>query len=752
MRLLPALAVCAFAVAAGADEDVLVMPVQNGDTVTGRHPHDDAHTFEARCPAGARLRVRMRPPSDGLYVDGPAGFFWNGRVTDGTAELRGRCSVSGVYGAHVMHYWSGRPGPYELRIAWRSPTSFRAPGLLVDAEGRATFTLSADAGATVACSVTSYDAGATQTVARVLGPQGTDLVPAGADAKTFVAPFTGDYVVVIEGTAGDRCRGVARVRPPARRPRHLSTIGSPLVRADALEIVGAQGGVLAVPDGLAAGARFEIPADALSERCQVALVEAALPTDALGTLRPAGPALSILNRSAATRADVGNLGDLLLPFDPQVTGGTPRVFAGLGAASEVSGFQVEGSLVRIPVDDPTGDRVYQVFGTVPAPAPLPLAAGAPLDRLGASVDTRAGVVAIGIPGDDALGEDTGAVRVIDPLAGGDVTLRPPSAQPGDGFGRAVSLSRDGSALAVGTERAETVFVYVRAGGAWTLDARIDSPEPGNTMSFGHAVAVDGGTLFVGAPSRRRYFGGYEDGALFVFDRGPGGWSPNTQVDRYGSAEGNLGASVAIDGDVAVVGAPGQWYQLDPPRQDTSRHGGVVLVLRRANGEWFRVGKFGDRRPSFYVTGLGRSVAVDGTTVIAGGWGTCSDDPANSCSDFASALVLDADEQGYFSQSTFSAGTDGDDFGASVAIADGTAVVGSPLADLGGSFESGRATVFIREPSGAWIARRSIRPDAPAGGERLGAAVALDGATLVVGAPGTDRDAGGVTSVDLSPLK
>lgn len=77
----------------------------------------------------------------------------------------------------------------------------------------------------------------------------------------------------------------------------------------------------------------------------------------------------------------------------------------------------------------------------------------------------------------------------------------------------------------------------------------------------------------------------------------------------------------------------------------------------------------------------------------------------------------------------------DFFGETVAIADGTVVVGAKLHDAGG-FDRGAAYVFVRTAAG-WAQQAKLTAADAASSDHFGSAVAISGDTVVVGAPMDD---------------
>ena len=133
------------------------------------------------------------------------------------------------------------------------------------------------------------------------------------------------------------------------------------------------------------------------------------------------------------------------------------------------------------------------------------------------------------------------------------------------FGSAISLQ--GDTLAVGASEifqggitSGAVFVYGRhAGGtnAWGLQRSILPSGLSQNARFGAAVALDGDTLLIGSPQLNTI--PTNSGAVFVHERHVGGSNQWTLVQRLTSqvaaVNGRFGASVDMQGDQAVVGAP-----------------------------------------------------------------------------------------------------------------------------------------------------------------------------------------------------
>jgi len=159
----------------------------------------------------------------------------------------------------------------------------------------------------------------------------------------------------------------------------------------------------------------------------------------------------------------------------------------------------------------------------------------------------------------------------------------------DQFGTSLALSADGSTLAVcareeasnatgigGNQadnsafRAGAVYVFTRAGSAWSQQAYIKASNTNAGDYFGHSLALsaDGSTLAVGAyaeSSNATGIGGnqadntaFQAGAVYVFTRAGSTWSQQAYIKASNTnADDWFGYSLALaaDGSTLAVGAP-----------------------------------------------------------------------------------------------------------------------------------------------------------------------------------------------------
>ena len=271
---------------------------------------------------------------------------------------------------------------------------------------------------------------------------------------------------------------------------------------------------------------------------------------------------------------------------------------------------------------------------------------------------------------------------------------------------------------------------------WIQLAELNASEGGGAARLGYRVAVSGDTVVVGAwgASDR----GPASGTAYVFQSSAGVWSETVYesaklMPTDGAEYDYFGGSVAISGDVVVVGA----YEDD----DRGTDSGSAYVFEKPDTGWSGTvnesvkllatdGAGGDR--------FGWSVAISGDAVAVGAY---ADDHQGA--DSGSAYVFEKPVAGWsetVDQSAKLVASDGelfDYFGNSVAVSGDTVIVGAYYDDDKGS-ASGSAYAFEKPEGGwsgtLWESAKLLATDGYAG-DRFGWSVAISGDTAVVGAWG-----------------
>ncbi len=286
-------------------------------------------------------------------------------------------------------------------------------------------------------------------------------------------------------------------------------------------------------------------------------------------------------------------------------------------------------------------------------------------------------------------------------------------------------------------------------------AYLKASNAGTNDEFAYTVAVDGDTIVVGArfedsgnPADPNDNSAQDTGAIYVFTRSGGTWTQQAYLKAAIRDPGDdFGFAVAIDGDTIVVGASGEESGTGDPNDNSRTDSGAAYVFVRNGTTWSQQAYLKPSNPD--ISDLaGRSVAVSGDTIVIGAYNEDSGNPTNpndnSASNAGAAYVFVRNGTTWSQQAYLKAANAGaeDLFGRSVAIAGDTIVVGAPYEDSGipgnpndnGANNAGAAYVFTR--SGAtWTQRAYLKAGSIGAGDQFGYAVALNGNTLVIGAPG-----------------
>ncbi|MDX2000158.1 MAG: FG-GAP repeat protein [Thermoanaerobaculia bacterium] len=401
----------------------------------------------------------------------------------------------------------------------------------------------------------------------------------------------------------------------------------------------------------------------------------------------------------------------------------------------------EPAVAVAPAAVPTGS------GSLPNHSETRLEAGdkEPFDQLGYSLAIDGDTLVAGAHLDDDRGLETGAVYVFRrrgaPKAGWveEAKLHAGDAVELARFGNAVTTS--GELLIAGAhldsrrgERAGAAYVFERRRGGWTQQARLEPRDGAPGQHFGQAVGLDGEVAIVGAHGDAER--GQAAGAAYVFRRAAEEWRQEAKLTADDAEVFDLfGMAVAIDGELAVVGANGE--------DERGRVAGAAYVFRRTASGWRQEAKL-IADDGTDLGELGKAVAISGDVVVTGADGShCA--AGKFC---GAAYVFRHGENGWWQEARLEASDAkaADRFGNAVAIHGETILVGAHFTDDAG-VGSGSAYVFTRGPNG-WVQSAKLTAANAAQGEEYGNATAVAGDTLVVGAlrGGSEMTAAGMVYV------
>ncbi|HPF37572.1 MAG TPA: FG-GAP repeat protein [Phycisphaerae bacterium] len=224
--------------------------------------------------------------------------------------------------------------------------------------------------------------------------------------------------------------------------------------------------------------------------------------------------------------------------------------------------------------------------------------------------------AISTSGVPASGFDDTAVYVFEESGGvwsQVARLIPDDPETSDGFGDAVAL--DGATILVGAPsrynysfEAGVAYAFEKVNDVWSQTAKFSAPDPGQNANFGDSVSVDGPTVAIAAP-RASGGGTTYGGAVYVFERQGGDWGPAERVAPPTSgAFQYFGSSVSVRNDLLLVGAEGE--------DGIEANAGAAYVFRHVGGQWRYASRFEPSSPTA-ESDFGYSVAFDGGIACVG---------------------------------------------------------------------------------------------------------------------------------------
>jgi hypothetical protein len=408
-----------------------------------------------------------------------------------------------------------------------------------------------------------------------------------------------------------------------------------------------------------------------------------------------------------------------------------------------------------------------------------------IDDVAFAIAVDAGRVLLGAPKTD-VGENTDQGAVYAFALQGSTWSQRGKLSTGAGSGHArfgASVDVDGRTAVVGADwetvganpRQGAAYVFRKSAGEWLLEARLTASDGQLYDLFGSAVGISGNTVVVGAPSAD--FETQPDrGAIYVFDRIDGNW---TERDKLGPPGGEspvaFASSLSIDGDSLLVGTGSDDFV-------GTAIDGAAYVFQRSGSDWSfqqRLAPISGAQPEKF----GYSVAIEGDTALVGS--PLSDEGGLNASGAAYLFQrhgeLWVEQQRLFAED----GAAGDLFGYSVGLSGNTAIVAAP-SHVGGTGGWGAVFIYRRGPvdwaldtkfpapgtmlngyfansvalSGEWAFatfRRSLAsppgvlllvrqdgvwtsqaewPQVDGAGDAFPAALAFDGASLLIGSPQT----------------
>jgi hypothetical protein len=367
------------------------------------------------------------------------------------------------------------------------------------------------------------------------------------------------------------------------------------------------------------------------------------------------------------------------------------------------------------------------------------------DGLGATLSISADgtIVAVGAPSADAGGSSfstRGLVKVYAMQSGSWVQIGSTinGTEDGASFGASVSLSDDGTLLAIGAPHSASTFGEFSNSGQmkiyswdgllsdWSLETTVEAEAAGDNFGYAISISGDGSVIAVGAPISAA--GGDSRGRVRVYDWNGSSLSSREDLNGATDFEGfGTAVSLNLDGSVLAVGAPSK-----------NGSGGELIVGQVTSYSWntTNYSNTGTLNGVAEYDSFGDEVSMsdDGTRLAVGVTKFFGGTSYVELFDFSTS---------WSSIGVINSANDTDGFGSSISLSgDGSHIAIGASANVTGS-EGGRAEVYAY--TGATWEKVDVDLTGDAAGDGAGTAVSIsaDGAFVAVGAP--NNVAGGVNA-------
>jgi hypothetical protein len=287
---------------------------------------------------------------------------------------------------------------------------------------------------------------------------------------------------------------------------------------------------------------------------------------------------------------------------------------------------------------------------------------------------------------------------------------------GDNFGQSVSISSDTIVVGARGEKsnatgvngnqvddslllAGAAYVFVRSGTNWTQQAYLKASNTGSVDFFGESVSVSIDTIIIAAPGESSNATGVNGnqidnsaasaGAAYVFVRNGGSWSQQAYLKASNTGAGDLfGRWVGVSGDTAIVGAIGEASNsmgVNGNQSDNSTtNAGAAYVFVRNGTTWRQQAYLKASNPGA-SNEFGIRVAISGDMAVVaahqesnGATGVNGNQQDKTIPNSGAAYVYVRFGTNWVQQAYLKASNcdTNDFFGRSVALTEGTVVVGA----------------------------------------------------------------------------
>ena len=236
-----------------------------------------------------------------------------------------------------------------------------------------------------------------------------------------------------------------------------------------------------------------------------------------------------------------------------------------------------------------------------------------------SLSSDGSTVAIGAIQNDDNGTNSGHVRIYKNISGtwtqqgSDID----GEAANDLSGWSVSLSSDGSTVAIGAIQNDGngtnsghVRIFKNTSGTWTkIGSDIDGEAAGDQSGWSVSLSSDGSTVAIG--TRYNDGNGTDAGHVRIYKNISGTWTQvGSDIDGEAAGDGSgWSVSLSSDGSIVAIGAN---YN-----DGNGTNSGHVRIFKNTSGTWTKIGSDIDGEAAGDSSGVSVSLSSDGSTVAIG---------------------------------------------------------------------------------------------------------------------------------------
>jgi len=399
-------------------------------------------------------------------------------------------------------------------------------------------------------------------------------------------------------------------------------------------------------------------------------------------------------------------------------------------ASDGDGYVGSAYLFQKPIDG---------WSNISEIAKLTPSNGEQWDKFGNSICIYEDNIIIGAPSNDSYGRNGGIAYVYEKPVTGWINMTETAVfaasniENFDYFGRSVCVYENN--VVIGAAGLGAAYIFKKPLSGWvntTESVKLTTSDGAGGNKFGQVVSIDNDRIIVG--NHKDSWNGEESGSVYYFNKDGEDWVNSTEIDKtlptpyLQNTNINLGYSVSVSGNYAVVGAYGY-----------NKSKGRAYVLNFNGNDWEVIAKLSASDGIAYDY-FGNSVNIYNDLIVVGAYynddnGTergaayMFEKPLSGWEDMTETAKLTASTGGYWNK-----------FGASVSVSNDVVIVGAPKGRDGSTLNSSKGNVCIfKKPASGWEDMTEtillVASDAAANGRAFGSSVDISGDYVIVGDEG-----------------